>query len=203
MTAVQHSRDLLHDRKMLVEPSGDGCPHIDDGRELRSDGVATTGTVPTVASNLHNELELPGGSWASSPAVRAVMRSNKRRDTQPEMALRRAVHGLGLRYYVDRRPLTSLRRTADLVFPGARVAVFVDGCYWHRCPEHRTIARTNSEYWSHKLARNVERDRETDQLLANAGWLPLRIWEHEAPEEAALTVAAAVRARREPSRRCR
>ncbi|MFB7113781.1 very short patch repair endonuclease [Streptomyces sp. NPDC056291] len=136
----------------------------------------------------------PLGSWASSDAARATMRANRSRDTKPELALRRAVHALGLRYRVSVRPLPSLRRTADLVFPRAKVAVFLDGCFWHGCPNHHTLAATNSEYWQEKVRRNRERDRDTSRRLAEAGWIVLRIWEHEDPGEAALKVAEAVKA---------
>lgn len=135
-------------------------------------------------------------SWASSPATRSIMRGNRRRDTTPEMALRRAVHALGLRYRVDARPLADLNRRADLVFSRARVAVFLDGCYWHGCPEHGTMSKTNPDYWVPKIARNRERDAETDARLRHAGWLPLRFWEHEDPHEAATDVERAVRDRR-------
>jgi DNA mismatch endonuclease, patch repair protein len=124
-------------------------------------------------------------SWASSDAVRTSMRGNRGRDTGPELDLRRALHARGLRYYVNRRPVKSLRRTADLLFPKARVAVFVDGCFWHGCPEHHTVARSNADYWADKVARNRERDRETDQLIESAGWTVIRIWEHTAVSEAA------------------
>ncbi|MEU6136093.1 very short patch repair endonuclease [Nocardioides sp. NPDC047086] len=120
-----------------------------------------------------------GESWASSPAARAVMKGNRRRDTVPEMAVRRAVHALGLRYRVDVRPLDDLNRRADLVFSRARVAVFIDGCYWHGCPDHGTAARTNADYWSAKIQRNRDRDRDTDTLLTSAGWTVLRFWEHD------------------------
>src|SRR5919107_2002682 len=113
------------------------------------------------------------------------MRSNRGRDTSPELAVRRAAHALGLRYRVDARPLPEVNRRADLVFTRARVAVFIDGCFWHACPEHGTSPRTNSDYWGPKIARNVERDEETDRLLRDAGWLPLRIWEHEPPGDGA------------------
>ncbi|MFC0862218.1 very short patch repair endonuclease [Sphaerimonospora cavernae] len=131
-------------------------------------------------------------SWASSEATRASMRSNKHRDTKPELALRRAVHALGLRYRVAVRPLSALRRTADLVFPRIRVAVFVDGCFWHGCPEHHSVAKTNAAYWAEKVRRNRERDEETDRLLKAADWSVIRIWEHEDPGEAARRVAAVV-----------
>ena len=118
-------------------------------------------------------------SWASTPASRAVMQGNRSRDTRPEMAVRRAAHAQGLRYRVDFRPLSDLNRRADLVFTRARVAVFIDGCYWHGCPEHGTAARSNAGYWSTKIARNRDRDAETDRLLDDAGWTVVRAWEHE------------------------
>jgi DNA mismatch endonuclease, patch repair protein len=132
-------------------------------------------------------------SWASSPAVRKSMQSNRPRDTAPERALRSAVHALGLRYRVAVRPIPGLRRTGDLVFTRARVVVFLDGCFWHGCPAHHTVAKTNADYWAHKVIQNRNRDLETERLLAGAGWLVLRVWEHEAPAEAALRVAALVR----------
>lgn len=124
------------------------------------------------------------------------MRANRRRDTGPEMAIRRAVHAAGLRYRVDARPLADLNRRADLVFRPTKVAVFVDGCYWHMCPAHGTQPKTNSTYWSSKLQRNATRASETNRRLEEAGWLVLRIWEHEDPLEAAHRITAAVDARR-------
>ncbi len=123
------------------------------------------------------------------------MRANRGRDTGPELALRRAVHARGLRYRVNARPLPGLRRTADLVFRRARVAVFVDGCFWHGCPEHHTVAVTNGGFWADKVTKNRARDRDTDSRLTEAGWLPLRIWEHEPVDAASDRVARAVRAR--------
>lgn len=133
-------------------------------------------------------------SWASSPASRKVMQGNRSRDTSPEMAVRRLLHAAGLRFRVARRPEPALNRTADIVFTKQRVAVFIDGCYWHVCPDHRTIARANASYWSQKLARNVARDVDTSNQLRAAGWTVLRFWEHEDPNDVAATVAAAVRA---------
>lgn len=132
-------------------------------------------------------------SWATSRAVRASMRSNRSRDTKPELALRRAVHALGLRYRVATRPLPGVRRTADMVFTRARVAVFLDGCFWHGCPQHHRAPSSNSGYWSGKVSRNMNRDAEVDQLLAEAGWDVIRVWEHEDPCEAAQRVARVVR----------
>src|SRR5690242_10941724 len=99
--------------------------------------------------------------YPTSTAVSAVMRGNRKRDTRPELALRAELHKRGLRYRVD-FPVAPMRRRADVVFTRARVAVFVDGCYWHRCPKHGTQPRSNVTYWTRKLDRNVERDRETD-----------------------------------------
>ncbi|GII52795.1 hypothetical protein Pth03_11840 [Planotetraspora thailandica] len=124
------------------------------------------------------------------------MRSNKGRDTKPELALRRAAHALGLRYRVAYRPIKTVRRTADLVFTKARVAVFMDGCFWHGCPEHHTVAVTNATFWAEKVRRTRERDAETDRLLEEAGWLVVRIWEHENSARAAERVAEVVAARR-------
>ena len=107
------------------------------------------------------------------------MVANRSRDTGPELAVRRAVHAQGLRYRVGVRPLPDLRRTADLVFRTVKVAVFVDGCFWHYCPEHATRPAANAVYWEDKLRRNCERDTETDALLAEAGWRAVRVWEHE------------------------
>ena len=136
-------------------------------------------------------------SWASTPARRRIMQAIKSRDTEPELALRRNLHAMGLRYRVDRRPLPGVRRRADIVFGPAKVAVFVDGCFWHRCPHHAADPKTNSDYWVPKLERNAERDRETDFLLTEAGWLSIRIWEHEDPLVAASRVSRLVRKRRE------
>lgn len=136
-------------------------------------------------------------SWASSPAVRAVMRANKGRDTQPELAVRSAVHSLGLRYRVGVRPMPEIRRTADLVFPKAKVAVFVDGCFWHGCPEHHRPAKRNVEFWRVKIEGNIARDADTDRRLNEVGWRVVRVWEHEDPSAAAATIAAAVRTGRQ------
>lgn len=133
--------------------------------------------------------------WASSGATRKVMQGNRRRDTKPELAIRCAAHALGMRYRVDERPLPNLNRRADMVFARARVAVFIDGCYWHGCPEHGTRPTTNREYWSAKIGRNVARDRETDSILIDAGWLPLRVWEHEDVDAVVSALAETVRVR--------
>ena len=116
------------------------------------------------------------------------MRANRARDTLPELAVRSAAHRLGLRFLVSAHPVPKLRRTADLVFRRERLAVFVDGCFWHGCPEHATTPTANRDFWRTKLDRNRARDRETDDALAEAGWAVIRIWEHEEPEEAAVRI---------------
>ena len=131
------------------------------------------------------------------------MQDQRARDTTPELELRRRLHALGLRYRVDQAPLPGLRRRADLVFGPARVAVFVDGCFWHSCPQHGNQPRINSEYWAPKLQRNRERDADTDARLRAAGWEVVRAWEHERPGEAADRVAERVRIRTSQGRRAR
>jgi DNA mismatch endonuclease (patch repair protein) len=138
----------------------------------------------------------PDGSWASSAARRRNMQAIRSRDTKPEWLIRRLVHAQGLRYRVAARPLPGLRRTADMVFGPAKIAVFIDGCYWHGCPEHYVPPKTNSGYWSDKVLRNVQRDRDTDQRLADAGWLVLRFWEHEPAVECAQAIYEKVVERR-------
>jgi DNA mismatch endonuclease (patch repair protein) len=105
------------------------------------------------------------------------MKRVRRRDTRPELLLRRELHHLGLRYRVDTSPLGG-RRRADVVFTKQRVAVFVDGCFWHVCPVHGTTPKSNSEFWEAKLTANQRRDRATDTELIAAGWRVVRVWEH-------------------------
>ncbi len=132
----------------------------------------------------------------TTSAVRIRMSKQKSRNTGIEMALRKALHAAGLRYRVHRRPLESVRREADIVFIGAKVAVFVDGCFWHGCPDHATWPKTNPQFWRDKIEGNRRRDTDTDIRLAEAGWLAVRVWEHEAPHEAADRVREAVDGRR-------
>jgi DNA mismatch endonuclease, patch repair protein len=142
------------------------------------------------------ERVMPTDSWAKSPAVRAAMRANKGRDTGPERRLRSLLHEAGLRYRINLRPVRTLPRTADVVFPSTRVAVFVDGCFWHGCPEHYRPARVNDRFWQEKIETNQRRDRETDAALTEAGWTVIRIWEHEDAAEAARRVRHQVLTRR-------
>ena len=145
------------------------------------------------AKGLLIEEPPPDGSWASSRAIRAVMQANRSKNTKPEMRIRSLLHKEGLRYRVAKQPLPGLRRSADIVFPKARVAIFVDGCYWHGCPEHHRAATINAEFWNEKIAKNRARDEETSRVLNEAGWIVIRVWEHEDPREVAAHVSAVVR----------
>jgi DNA mismatch endonuclease (patch repair protein) len=128
----------------------------------------------------------------SSIGVSARMARQARTDTAPEIALRRVLHRAGLRYRVG-WPVPGLRRrTIDVAFPRARVAVFVDGCFWHCCPQHATQPAANAGWWAGKLAANVARDAATTAHLEELGWRVVRIWEHDPTEVAARTVLAAV-----------
>lgn len=135
-------------------------------------------------------------SWASSETARLTMLANRRRDTSPEIAVRRLVHATGLRYRVDFRLDLRRRIRPDIVFTRARVAIFIDGCFWHTCPLHGAMPKLNATYWQPKLARTVARDREADLTLTEAGWLVLRYWEHEDPAVVANQIETAVRSRR-------
>jgi len=124
------------------------------------------------------------------------MRANRARDTGPELGVRRELHRRGLRYRVHGQPVPGLRCRPDIIFVRERVAVFVDGCFWHLCPEHGTSPAANGEWWRHKLEANVERDRRNDAALGAAGWHVVRVWEHEAPVEAADRVSQVLTGRR-------
>jgi DNA mismatch endonuclease (patch repair protein) len=146
---------------------------------------------------LVTEEPLPADSKASSTNVRAVMRANRGKDTGPELTLRRLLYQRGLRYRLDARPIPEIRRRADLVFPSVHLAVFVDGCFWHGCPEHYRPATKNAEFWRDKIQGNRDRDRETNEVLGKAGWTVIRVWEHEDAEAAAGLVAETVQALRD------
>ena len=129
--------------------------------------------------------ERPERPTPLSDDVRDRMRRQVRRDTKPEMQLRRALWARGLRYRVDRSPIAGMSRRADIVFSKVRVAVYVDGCFWHSCPQHASVPKNNRDWWIEKLEANVRRDRDTDRRLREAGWVVVRVWEHEDMVEAA------------------
>lgn len=135
----------------------------------------------------------PSESWASSAERRRIMQGNRSRDTKPELAVRQLLYANGLRYRVSHAPEPGIRRRADIVFVRQRVAVFIDGCFWHGCPEHgRRHFNRNVEYWPAKIAANRERDEDTNRRLEEAGWLVLRYWEHESPPKVAAAIIAAL-----------
>lgn len=112
--------------------------------------------------------------------------------TDGELALRREMHRIGLRYRIDYEVLKKPRRVADVAFPARKIAVFVDGCFWHGCPEHATWPKRNAEFWRQKIEANRQRDVDTNARLQALGWTALRFWSHESPVEAAKVVAREV-----------
>ncbi|MFJ1597706.1 very short patch repair endonuclease [Streptomyces sp. NPDC088261] len=128
----------------------------------------------------------------SSAAVSSRMSRQARRDTEPEVAVRKLLHASGYRYRLNVRVPDMPRRTVDITFSKAKVAVFLDGCFWHGCPKHATQPKANAEWWREKLDRNMARDLETTEHMTALGWTVLRFWEHEAPAVVAAQVAATV-----------
>ncbi|WP_230851315.1 very short patch repair endonuclease [Ralstonia solanacearum] len=116
----------------------------------------------------------------------------RQKGTDAEVALRREIFRLGLRYRVDYEVLKKPRRIADIVFPGRKIAIFVDGCFWHGCPEHATWPKRNAAFWRQKIEANRQRDADTNERLRSLGWTVLRFWSHQPPVEAARTVADTV-----------
>lgn len=128
---------------------------------------------------------------ATSAVVSAQMRAQRVVDTEAELSVRRTLYSAGLRYRkhypVPGRP----RRSIDIAFPGKRIAVFIDGCFWHGCEIHRTVPKSNREWWQAKLEENQRRDRDTTKVLGEHGWTVLRFWEHDAASEVLAAVANA------------
>lgn len=132
----------------------------------------------------------------SSPSVSARMSKQVSKDTAAELSVRRLLHAAGLRYRVEYPVPGMKRRRIDVAFTSVKVAVLIDGCFWHGCPEHATQPKSNAEWWRQKLDRNIARDTETKEHLAAAGWEVLRFWEHEAPDDVALRIASVVERRK-------
>lgn len=128
----------------------------------------------------------------SSPSVSARMSRQARRDTAPEVAVRKLLHASGYRYRLNERVPHMSRRTIDIAFTRSKVAVFLDGCFWHGCPDHATQPKANAEWWRQKLDKNMARDAETTAHLVAEGWTVLRFWEHQSPAQVADVVADAV-----------
>jgi len=123
------------------------------------------------------------------------MRAAKSRDTEAEMKVRRLLHKMGYRYRVDYVVSKKPRRKADIAFTRAKVAVFIDGCFWHGCPKHGTSAKENAKFWRDKIRTNKARDLDTNKRLKKDGWLVIRAWEHEDPEKVSSKIAAKVNSR--------
>jgi DNA mismatch endonuclease, patch repair protein len=136
------------------------------------------------------------GVAPSSPEASLRMSRVRQSNTASEVALRRELHARGLRYRVQRVVLTRPRRVADIVFVAPKIALFVDGCFWHGCPLHATWPKRNAEFWRTKIVANQGRDRDTDARLRADGWEIVRVWAHETPHEAASRIAKVVRARK-------
>lgn len=135
-------------------------------------------------------------SWASSETVRQSMLSNRPRDTRPELALRSALHAQGLRFRKHVHPIPRSRCEVDVAFTRWKVAIQLDGCFWHGCPEHGNLPKTNQEWWAAKFERNLERDRRLDQLLTEHGWTVLRFWEHKAMEDVVARVVDVINSKK-------
>lgn len=133
--------------------------------------------------------------------VRTRMSQQARTGTRPEMNVRRLLHASGKRYRVAYPVPGKPRRTIDIAFPGTKVAVFIDGCFWHRCPQHSNAPANNRDWWATKLAANVKRDEDTDATLAAAGWRSVRIWEHESAATAVAVISDALAGRDHPNRK--
>lgn len=129
---------------------------------------------------------------SSSAEASSRMAKVRQKGTDAELALRREIYRIGLRYRVDYEVLKSPRRIADIAFPGRKIAIFVDGCFWHGCPEHATWPKRNAEFWRQKIEANRRRDADTNERLRSLGWTVLRFWSHESPTETAKAVACVV-----------
>jgi DNA mismatch endonuclease, patch repair protein len=129
---------------------------------------------------------------SSSPQASRRMAKVRQKGTDAEVALRRELYRIGLRYRVDYEVLKKPRRIADIAFPGRRIVIFVDGCFWHGCPEHATWPKSNAAFWRQKIEANQLRDADTNERLRSIGWTVLRFWSHESPVEVARVVANVV-----------
>lgn len=137
---------------------------------------------------------------ASSKEARRRMERQGQRDTAAELKIRSILHEMGFRYRLHYTPLAGVRRKADFAFVGPRVAVFVDGCFWHGCPIHGTWPKANAKFWREKIETNRRRDADTNRRLEEAGWKVVRIWEHENPEQAANRIGHIVRSRKKSNK---
>ena len=176
----------------------------DQGKTAKKPRAARRKPAETAESKSATAAAAKGRAYpfTADPGRAANMRGNRRSDTKPELALRAALHARGYRYRKDfRLDLPQRRVRPDIAFTRRKVAVFVDGCFWHACPDHGGKPKNNDWYWSPKLAKNVERDRAADAALAQAGWTVVRLWEHVPLNDAVTAVVDAVGTPRTPEQR--
>jgi len=147
-----------------------------------------------------NRMDKLPGTW---PETSRRMAKVRQKGTAAEMALRRGLFRRGLRYRVAFTVLSRPRRVADIAFPRLKIAIFVDGCFWHGCPQHATWPKSNSDFWRQKIEANRSRDADTDQRLSSIGWKVIRVWEHEDSNEAAARIAELVNACKDSCDPCR
>ena len=159
--------------------------HYYDGDDAPPDSPAPSRTGGAVTPPPQN-----GGTTLLESPASSRMSRQRTRDTEPELALRHELHARGMRYRVGYPVPGNRRRSIDIAFVGIRLAVFVDGCFWHGCPTHGTWPTTNAKWWEHKIRMNRTRDADTDRLLREHGWESLRIWEHAVATAADLVVDA-------------
>ena len=176
----------------------------DQGKAAKKPRAARRKPAETAESKSATAAAAKGRAYpfTTDPGRAANMRGNRRSDTKPELALRAALHARGYRYRKDfRLDLLQRRVRPDIAFTRRKVAVFIDGCFWHACPDHGGKPKNNDWYWSPKLAKNVERDRAADAALAQAGWTVVRLWEHVPLDDAVTAVVDAVGTPRTPEQR--
>lgn len=161
---------------------------------LKALGGRVSKPSPAIATTRKGTEHHPIVVGTPTDLTRRRMQDQPKSDTAPERAVRRELHRLGLRFRIGQKPLPELRRTADVVFRSRKIAVFIDGCFWHGCQEHKRPTKSNTRWWADKIEANRRRDEDTRRTLELAGWTVIRIWEHEIPEEAALKVARIVKA---------
>ena len=142
-----------------------------------------------------------GRPRAPSESVRSRMSRQRRKNTAPEVEVRRELHARGVRFRTDVKLERDLRTRADIAWRRLKLAIFIDGCFWHGCPEHATRPAANAEWWAVKLDGNIARDRRTDAILADRGWTVLRFWEHQAPADVADAIVAVLRGLRNEGNR--
>lgn len=182
---------------LAVNPTGrpDGPTHRDPERVRRPPVEETTrrstGSARSRRMVVMPTYNVPAHPGSSGAGVSRRMSTLRRRDNERELSLRRALHAAGYRFRVTHPVPGIRRRTIDIAFTRRRVAVFLDGCFWHGCPQHGTDPRSNSAWWAEKIASNRARDRDTDRHLIALGWSVVRVWEHEDLAEAVERVRVA------------